>query len=688
MARISVIDKRTGKRGTVSEQFLDPNKFEVVESTQTPGISTSSVDSANNPSVLKRLGRFAMDVVDPVQKGVRSLAGQTIAGVGATGELARRGINAAGGNLPGTVSNAITDLGLSITPEATREALTANNMQGDLAGIARESAKSGLAIGSAVGPGGPVAKTAGRRVLQQAGRGAIESAADSIARGQALPEVAGSAVIGAATGGFFQGVSDVIPSVKGKLLKRGGEQLEEFGKGQALKGIKPSPSQQKLFKDRTGIDMGDFALSKNLVDATEESVTNLISPLQEQFDLNTINSNKRISLQEALQPLQEEIAARSTKTARVIDGNKQIADHLADKVEDIRLLADGEGTIALADLVEIRKGVDRITPKSDFGVNPVEAGKPRVFGDILRNIQSTHAGTADLGKELSQLYLFRDIVSKQAGKGKGSQFMNLTKLLSAGAGGTVGGIPGAVATIAGTEILNTPAGVRTISNTARGAGQAAQRLGQTIAESSSPISNITGSQPVQRGVAKSMSTALNQEPIPTIAPELEEPTATGANNNLELERKLQTLMLIDPDNADMYKGIMKSRGITPTDSKMTESERKFSAASQMADNIIDDITTGGVQTGPLAAAGTAVGEKLGRADARTKLKADLSLLNTAVKNALLGASMSTQEMASIISAIPEVTDQEEVIKAKLEALKNNLSILSAPAGVSVKSIGN
>lgn len=220
-----------------------------------------------------------------------------------------------------------------------------------------------------------------------------------------------------------------------------GKQVEQAAKDYALRGLRPSQSMITKFKKITGMNLEDYIKKNNLYGNDVAMAEENVARFQEPFDAKTLRTDVDVPITDILDGYDKRIA-ELTKSG--IDD--PVAAGQANKLKAQRQSVvdgyytkkpSGSGSFAikpkvksrtLKDIVETRRGIDKNTPKSDFGQSIADAGAQRKIGDIYRELQYKYGGKAvkKLGKELQKAYEFKNIVEK-APKGKGTLPASLSK---------------------------------------------------------------------------------------------------------------------------------------------------------------------------------------------------------------------------------------------------------------------
>lgn len=120
--------------------------------------------------------------------------------------------------------------------------------------------------------------------------------------------------------------------------------------------------------------------------------------------------------------------------------------------------------------------VSQDIPQSYFNLGSAQTGRGRgaeLVRRRLKNIVDESTGqTRKLGAQESALINYQNLLKTRELADKGNMNLPFTKLIGAGAGGAIGGIPGAVAGYGAQQFFNSPFGIKTQTKTLRGAGRA------------------------------------------------------------------------------------------------------------------------------------------------------------------------------------------------------------------------
>lgn len=317
------------------------------------------------------------------------------------------------------------------------------------------------------------------------GLGAISKSSKLAKAGQIASKVSKFVDPLSASGKGLDRVANKIPGasiVKGGISKAG-RNLEKFGKEYALRGLRPSQSMQNKFRQATGMNIEDYIQKKGLYGNDIEMAKSNVEKYQTPFDELTLKKDVDVPIKDILDNYDREISLLNKKSvhdpvaglqsSQLLKQRQKIIDTYYQKVPNKRgsyALKPKVKSETLENIVMARKGIDKNTPKGDFGQSIADAGSQRKIGDIYRDLQYKYGGkkVEKLGKELKQAYSFKDVLEK-APKGKGTLPLNLTR----GVAGIMFNNPvtGAIAE----AVINSPRTVEMISKGTQNLGKTMQK---------------------------------------------------------------------------------------------------------------------------------------------------------------------------------------------------------------------
>ncbi len=324
--------------------------------------------------------------------------------------------------------------------------------------IAQTAATAAPIVGSVVGGLTGAFLGAGVASLFTGVLGTAIGTAGGIAFGETLQDLVGiqdetpqeqlkKAAVTTATASALDLMGGALFMGGGALVKQLGKGIFKIGDDIILRAIRPSPSQQRKFLQKTGIELKEFAIDKGLFKKGVEQVDNLIKPLQDGFDDIAVKSGQAIDPASVVAKFDEKITELSAIPNREA---QQLAKQLA---EEAKLFMNkmGVNPIEVGNLTQLRRTIDNLLPDSKFLQDPIMAGKNRMVRNIYQeSIQEATEGLTnatgqnlkEIGQELNKLYNFRGIVEQQFGLGKGTLPIGLIKSITIGGGGAIGAVGG------------------------------------------------------------------------------------------------------------------------------------------------------------------------------------------------------------------------------------------------------
>jgi hypothetical protein len=250
-----------------------------------------------------------------------------------------------------------------------------------------------------------------------------------------------------------------------------GNKLTNSGEGLIAKEFRLNPTQQSNFKNLHGEE--SVSVLRRYGVKKPEDLQTKIQPLQDAFDgvVDKIPAAGKTEVQEAMQKIYKPLLDSPVLTRQQLGQSiKSQADEIVKKYGD---------NVPAAELNNLRKSFDDAVNYTQRGTNEYTVNKKSADG-IRKLLQSKADGAGitvdgktfrDVGLELRKLRNLDDVVGKQAYLGTGSLPLNLPNLIGTAAGGATGGLPGAVAAGAATQVINSSTGRRLAAGGVIGAGE-------------------------------------------------------------------------------------------------------------------------------------------------------------------------------------------------------------------------
>ncbi len=312
-------------------------------------------------------------------------------------------------------------------------------------------------------------------------------------------EVLKDVTTGAARDGAFQalgfGAGKYVlgPALKGAgwVLKHAGSAIDDI----PLRSIRINPSQLTKFEKQYGEDVADFMTKRGYLgeDAVDLAAKDAAKH-QEAFDELALNKNIQIPVQKLAQRFSEEISDLGGAGDKIVPSiNKGIAKSILGEWANIekQIVKQGREFVTPEDLTLFRRAISDVIPDSqwvDPSVKNTAVRTYRIINDVIQDNVGEKGVLKATGIELSKLYKFLEIASKQDNLGRGSLVGNITRMMGgvggAGlgfmAGGPLGGVTGGIAGLAAEGALRNPNVLKGIYNTSRAAGRMAPAMKKGI----------------------------------------------------------------------------------------------------------------------------------------------------------------------------------------------------------------
>jgi hypothetical protein len=689
MARIKVRFKPTGQIGTVEDYEFDPKIYDLLEQPETIAPKTKSLAEKIGGGVLgigKSLAEpfistgknIATAGILPVQAGIAQTVGQIAPQAGA---------KIASADILGTQRR-----GGEIT-EKPRNALAeqiANSL--DIASWA-------IPFGSKARAGAPLVERAlTKAVLPGAGVGLLTS--PEIEKGLKGEQVSPEKLVGQMAIGAAIPVGTAIAGKGLKFITKGGAKVAEtVGKKAATKTVRPTKTQIRKFKELTGEEIGEFAVDRNLVGKSADDIyEHSINPLQESF--NGIGRESRIMV------VEDDLAKSFyDRISPLLDSGSTDDVKLAEKLikeYDSLINATGlnKGPVNISEITNRKANFDSKVKK--WLGNPIEGGKNRLTADSLRQTVQDVAGKAglvdksgrniqEIGRELQKMHAYKDIISIQAGLGKGNLPVGLLSLLGIGGGGVVAGIPGGAGVAAATVLVNNPKALSIFSRLSMKAAGALSRVPEITAPGVAKniaIRAVTGEeQPIPeqevtlRGVEQGQKEPYYQEQYED-GYSIEHKssitqTVTGYTPEQIGQAYSKAIMAGDKESASLIKNMY--------DMETSYQESIGGGGLQLSDTAIKNVTE--LQSGiaDISTLRNSINEsefvgplkgqtaKIPWATGPRTLQAEIDTVRQTVGKAIEGGVLRKEDEEKYKKILPLITDTKEVALNKLSLLETKLN---------------
>lgn len=235
-----------------------------------------------------------------------------------------------------------------------------------------------------------------------------------------------------------------------------------------------------------------------------------------------------------------------------LEGKAQISDKAAAALSELRRrkqmfvdsLAQQNGGLStplnanVQQVYDVKSQFQGDVPPSTFGMPTQDVGKTAgtttAYRTLLSGVESAAPGIKNTGREQAALLRLKDVAKAAESRGSARQAINFSKLGGAGVGGVLAGLPGAVAGMAAEQLVNSPQGIRAMSQGLGGAANLIRspKISQSMAKMgriTSPtysyakagrVANLTGTPTgsVQKLPAPGVSTPAVKQPRQLVQP--------------------------------------------------------------------------------------------------------------------------------------------------------------------------
>lgn len=300
---------------------------------------------------------------------------------------------------------------------------------------------------------------------------------------------------GAVTGGVAAPVMSVFgKAVKGagkKALSKIGPSLTEAGEGWVTRGIGNPIKQAELVK-KSGITMSDLFDEFNLYSRDPDAAAAAKKAIYKSIEGKTLNSTEKVNLRNIVQGIDDRVAEivgpggikKPTKMAKMSATAMAEAKALLQQKKNILKIAGAkrgqvpeEAPMAL--LAQYKRDViDANLPKNAWAITDTKqtgtiAGQKGARKLITGAMDAVDPEISTLGRKYGMMKGVEKILTNSQARAQNRQPINFTKMGIPTVGALTAGIPGAAAGFVGEQIVNSPAGVRAVSQGLKTAGRVA-----------------------------------------------------------------------------------------------------------------------------------------------------------------------------------------------------------------------
>lgn len=416
-------------------------------------------------------------------------------------------------------------------------------------------------------PGGAVLegakRTAGMEAMLLPAGGSLAAKAAMGAASGGLLGFAGSEGVdpkaiftGAVTGGVMNPAMSIFGNaVKGgakKVLSSAGEGFQKTGEGWATRGLGNPVKQAELVK-KSGMSMGKFMEKYNLYNRDPDAAEAVRKTLGSAYDSRAMSSKEAINVSNILKGIDDRVTEilgeggikKPTKMAKMSSSAMAEAKALLQQKKNIlKIVGAKRGKIPeetpMALLAEYKKKViDKNLPKNAWAITDTAqegavSGQKAARKFIQEAMDSVDPGLSQVGREYGMAKGVKKIFTSAEARANNRQPLNFTKLGGAGLGALAAGAPGAVGAFVGEQLVNSPQGVKAISQGFNAAGRTlvnASKASLPRIENVAPdvlakvVKNTTRNMPIAGATAAMTQQNPYTAPVQTPAPVVPTPTS-------------------------------------------------------------------------------------------------------------------------------------------------------------------
>ena len=314
--------------------------------------------------------------------------------------------------------------------------------------------------------------------------------------------------------GIEQGITGT--PIRNLIARRSGAASDDL----AIRSVRPNPTQLNNFQGKFSEDMGTFIKRNKLVGKDGDAYGSLVGSLDNQFG-QAVESIGSIPKQTVINNVLQ--AAAKMKSAG--PGDLALRGQALED-EALSALSRFGDEIPATELNKLKSSYDSLVNFSAKQADPARASVNEKLGNTLRTtlrnvgdergVSVGGRSLTELGQEVSKARTVKEIADKQAQLGRGGNLLNLSTLLASGAGGVVGGLPGAMATAAAVKAANS-------SPVVGGAARGLEKLSGALSGRDGGASMLGTAGKV--GLGDSLVTALSQPQPQEMAMDEEVPEA-------------------------------------------------------------------------------------------------------------------------------------------------------------------
>lgn len=270
--------------------------------------------------------------------------------------------------------------------------------------------------------------------------------------------------------------------------KKLGSEIADKGSMLPLRGLGRNNTTKRLVNqlDRLGMSSDEFMDTFNLWDRSVDDANDVLKAVDKAYKKAAYQSGKSVNTADVVRALDDEIAKLVPTAQQSRSARAQLERMVEAKEGLLKSIQNNSGGAVstplktdVGNIARAKSFVSEDIPQSYFNAGAAQTGAGRGAERarrVYKNIVDTATGgeTARLGGQESALINYRDLLKSRELADKGNMNFSPLKWIAPGAGGALGGIPGAIAGAGAQAAMNSPKGIATQSKLYRGVGEALQ----------------------------------------------------------------------------------------------------------------------------------------------------------------------------------------------------------------------
>lgn len=252
-----------------------------------------------------------------------------------------------------------------------------------------------------------------------------------------------------------------IGSVFKKPLAKVGSKINS--ESLLTKGLGNPAKQAKI--TRRGITPGGLMKKYNLFDRDPETAQAALNKIFKEYDNRALNPNSKIDLQKIIQGIDTQIEKYSSGASKFSEANQKTLAELVERKNQLLEMFPDQKVVSGEELTKFRRtAIDPDIPDGNYFTDTAIKGKAKgtkKVRDIIKDsINATDDELKQLGIDAGGVKELVKVFEGYQNRVANRQLFNFTKLGSAGVGGFLGGVPGAVGGFMLEMVANNPAFLR------------------------------------------------------------------------------------------------------------------------------------------------------------------------------------------------------------------------------------